>query len=280
MSRRVTVHEPRRPYSLQLRPFGTHLHLAAHFGISYVKKYYMDTYLGLLWIPLVPVLDILMRALLFGGFLGVPSGDRPYLVFLIVGSIGWYFYDRTTLWSYRSLQFNRRYFRTLPIPWLPAVTGAVVPGAVQAGLYCLIALVVSAYYKITEGSFYISVGPDTAYAFLGLLLLLLYAWTLGLLFAPLVRVVRDVRLVLRYVFTFWYMMTPILYSVQSIPSQYRAIALYNPLTAPTEFIRHGLLQMSLPDERSILTSVAVLVVVLPIALLLFARAEYSAHVRL
>src|SRR5438105_3754612 len=119
-----------------------------------------------------------MRSLLFGGFLGVSSGGRPYLIFLLVGSIGWYFYDRTALWSYRSLQYNRRYFRTVPVPWLPTVTGAVVPGALQAGLYSLIALVVSVYYKLTEGSFYVSFGADTGYALLGLLLLLLYAWTL------------------------------------------------------------------------------------------------------
>jgi ABC-type polysaccharide/polyol phosphate export permease len=210
----------------------------------------------------------------------VAPGDRPYLVFLLVGSIGWYFYDRTTLWSYRSLQYNRWYFRMMPVPWLPAVTGAVVPGAVQAALYSVIALIVCSYYKLTEGSFYVSFGAGTMYTFLGLALLLLYAWTFGLLFAPLVRVVRDFRLVIRYLFVFWYMITPILYAVDTLPQRYRAIALYNPLTAPVEFIRHGLLQTSLPDERSVITSIAVLAVMLPVALALFVRAEHSAHARL
>lgn len=279
-SRKVTVREPRRRGSLRVASPRTHLHLAAHFGLNYVKKYYMDTYLGLLWIPLVPVLDVLMRALFFGGFLGMSSGDRPYLIFLLVGSIGWYFFDRTALWSYRSLQYNRREFRSVPIPWLPAVTGSVVPGALQAGLYGLIALVVSGYYKLTDGSFYLSFGGGTGFALLGLFLLLLYAWTLGLLLAPLVRVVRDVRFVIRYVFTFWYMMTPILYSIQSIPERYQSIAVYNPLTAPIEFIRHGFFQSRLPSERSIVTCLVVLGVVVPFALILFARAERSAHARL
>jgi len=277
---RIVVRVPPRRLTPRLGSTGTHFHLAAHFGANYVKKYYFDTYLGLLWIPLLPVLDILMRALLFGGFLGVPSGDRPYLVFLLVGSIGWYFYDRTTLWSYRSLQFNRRDYRSVPVPWLPAVTGAVVPGALQGILYALIALVVCGYYRITEGSFYVSIGSGSTYAIVGLLLLLLYAWTLGLLFAPLVRIIRDVRLVLRYVFAFWYMLTPILYSVQTIPARYQAIAVYNPLTAPVEFIRRGLLGTPLPTERSVVTSVVVLAALMPIAFLLFARAERAAHARL
>jgi ABC-type polysaccharide/polyol phosphate export permease len=256
------------------------VHLALHFGSNYLRKYYLDTYLGLLWIPLLPVLDILVRTLVFGGFLGVPSGNRPYLVFLLVGSIGWYFFDRTTLWSYRSLQVNRRYFHTVPAPWLPAITGAAIPGAVQAGLYGLIALVVSIYYKLSDGSFYVGFGGHTAYAALGLVLLLLYSWTFGLLLAPLVRVIRDTRLVLRYFFAFLYMVTPILYTVQAIPPRYRSIALYNPLTAPVEFVRHGLLEMGMPDARSIVTSVVVLVAALPIAALLFAGAERAAHSRL
>jgi ABC-type polysaccharide/polyol phosphate export permease len=210
----------------------------------------------------------------------VPSGNRPYLVFLLVGSIGWYFFDRTTLWSYRSLQVNRRYFHTVPAPWLPAITGAAIPGAVQAGLYGLIALVVSIYYKLSDGSFYVGFGGHTAYAALGLVLLLLYSWTFGLLLAPLVRVIRDTRLVLRYFFAFLYMVTPILYTVQAIPPRYRSIALYNPLTAPVEFVRHGLLEMGMPDARSIVTSVVVLVAALPIAALLFAGAERAAHSRL
>jgi ABC-type polysaccharide/polyol phosphate export permease len=276
---RVTVHEP-RPHSLRLRPLRTHLHLALHFGSNYLRKYYLDTYLGLLWIPLLPVLDILVRTLVFGGFLSVPSGNRPYLVFLLVGSIGWYFFDRATLWSYRSLQVNRRYFHTVPAPWLPAITGAAIPGAVQAGLYGLIALVVSIYYKLTDGSFYVGVGMHTGYAALGLGLLLLYSWTFGLLLAPVVRVIRDTRLVLRYFFAFLYMVTPILYTVQTIPPGYRSIALYNPLTAPVEFVRHGLLEMGMPDVRSIVTSVVVIVMVLPLAALLFARAEHAAHAQL
>src|SRR5439155_9494504 len=102
VSRKIVVHEPRRSLSLRPGPLRTHLHLAGLFGANYVGKYYRGTYLGLLWIPLRPVLDILMQALFFGGFLGVSPGNRPYIVFLLIGSIGWHFFDRTTYWSYRS----------------------------------------------------------------------------------------------------------------------------------------------------------------------------------
>jgi len=279
-TRQEVVHRPLRRLSLRWVPLRTHLELAGRFGHNYVKKYYMDTFLGLVWLPIRPLADVVLRAVLFGGLLQVASGGKPYLLFLVVGSIGWFFFERVTYWGYRSLQYNHRYYRAIPVPWLPAITGTAVPGAVQALLYLLIALGVAAYYAISDGTFYLSFGPGTLYALLGLALMLLYGWMLGLLLGPVVRVVRDVRLLLPYPLVFLYVLTPVVYTIDAMPEQYRAIAIHNPMTAPIEFIRHGLLDMPLPAQASILTSAIVLAITLPIALLLFARAERATHIRL
>jgi ABC-type polysaccharide/polyol phosphate export permease len=274
------VHRPPRQLSLRWVPLRTHLELAGHFGNGYLKKYYMDTFLGLLWIPARPLADLFLRSVLFGAFLQVSSGGVPYLLFLVVGSIGWVFFERVTYWGYRSLQYNARYYRAMPVPWLPAVTGTALPGAVQAVLYLLVGLGVACYYLIADGTSYLDLGPGTLYALLGLLMVLLYGWMLGLFLAPVVRVVRDVRLLVPYPILFLYVLTPVLYTIDTMPEKYQAIAIYNPMTAPIEFVRHGLLGMDLPSQASILTSAGVLAVTIPIALLLFARAERATHIRL
>jgi len=107
-----------------------------------------------------------------------------------------------------------------------------------------------------------------------------YGWTLGLLLAPLVRGARDVRLLIPYPLMLLYVLTPVVYTVDSMPTDYRLIAVYNPLTAPIELIRHGLLGMGMPQQASVLTCLGVLAVALPIALILFARAERASHIRL
>ncbi len=274
------MHRPPGRLSLRWVPLRTHLGLAGHFGHNYVKKYYLDTFLGIFWIPLRPLADVLLRSVLFGAFLQVSSGGRPYLLFLVVGSIGWFFFERVTYWGYRCLQYNYRYFRAIPVPWLPAVTGTAIPGAIQAGLYFLIALGAATYYSLVEGRFYLSFGPGTLYALLGLLLILLYGWMLGLFLAPLVRVARDVRLFVPYPLMFLYVLTPVVYTVDSMPPKYQDVAIYNPLTAPIELIRHGLLDMGLPARASIMSCVGVLAVTFPVALLMFARAERASHRRL
>jgi homopolymeric O-antigen transport system permease protein len=279
-SDKVVVHEPPRRLSLRFVSLRTHIEMAAHFGHNYVKKYYMGTYLGLLWLPLLPLADVLMRSLLFGGFLGVPSGGRPYILFLLVGTLGWVFFERATYWGYRALQYNYKYFRSMPVPWLPAVTGTVVPAALQLFLYGLIAVGVFAYFFLSQGSSYLSLGVGTLYLPVGLLLLLLFAWTLGLFLAPVVRVARDIRLFARFPLACLYVITPIVYTVQSMPPGYQAIAIYNPMTAPIELIRHSILGMPLPGETSVLVSLAFLAVTGPLGLFVFARAERNVHARL
>jgi ABC-type polysaccharide/polyol phosphate export permease len=278
--RRKTVHRPSRGIAPRQVPLRTHLEMAGHFGHNYVKKYYYDTFLGLLWIPLRPLADVLLRSVLFGAFLQVPSGGKPYLLFLVVGSIGWFFFERVTYWGYRSLQYNYRYFRSIPVPWLPAITGTAVPGAVYGAVYVVIALGIAVYYLIAQGAWHLTFGLETLWALLGLFLMLLYGWMLGLLLAPLVRVARDVRLLIPYPLMFLYILTPVVYTVDSMPADYRPIALYNPLTAPIELVRHGLLGMGPPAQESVLTCVGLLAVTIPIALLLFARAERASHIRL
>jgi ABC-type polysaccharide/polyol phosphate export permease len=274
------VHRPPHRLGLRHSPLRSHLALAGHLGNNYVKKYYLDTFLGLLWVPIRPLADVFLRSVLFGAFLQVGSGGRPYFLFLVVGSIGWFFFERVTYWGYRSLQYNARYYRSFPVPWLPAITGTALPGLVHCAIYFLIALGLAVYYAITKDTFYLTFGPETAYALLGLVILLLYGWTLGLVLGPAVRVARDVRLLIPFPLALLYILTPIVYTVDGMPENYRAFALYNPLTAPIEFIRHGLLGMGQPATESILTSVIVLVIAFPIALALFARAERASHIRL
>jgi ABC-type polysaccharide/polyol phosphate export permease len=281
VAKKVAVHSPRRPFSVRLGSFRCQLCVAGQMGRAYLRKYYFGSYLGLLWLPFAPILDLFLGALVFGGFLGVsPGGDRPYIVFLVVGSIPWHFFERTTHWGWRSLQYSRRLFRVVPVPWLPAIIGAAIPGAVQAGMYSVIAFFICLYYKITQGTFYVSFGPQTVYALVGLVLLMFYAWTIGMILGPLVNMMRDIRLTVRYMLRFIYLVTPVLYSVQTLPEKYQPIAVYNPLTAPIEFVRYALLQMSFPATSSILASLAGLVVLTPVALLFLTRLEHASHAQL
>jgi lipopolysaccharide transport system permease protein len=92
--------------------------------------------------------------------------------------------------------------------------------------------------------------------------------------APLAFHARDARYLLNYVLGLWYMITPIIYPINSIPSAtLRAFAIYNPLTAPCELIKYGLLDTAPPLANSIVSCLVVLPIILVCGLVFFARAE-------
>src|SRR5437763_160305 len=87
---------------------------------------------------------------------------------------------------------------------------------------------------------------------------------------------RDVRWSLRYALSFWFLITPVIYPLSQVPSGYRTAAELNPLAAPVELIRYGLLGVGRFPPLAIATSIGSIVVVGGLGLLFFNSREASA----
>lgn len=250
--------------------------LALYFGIEYVRMRYRGTWIGWWWIPLRPAIEMGSRALLFGGLLGVSSGDRPYLIFFSVGTAAWLVFDRVGFFAMRSLQMNRRMSRSAYIPRLAVVTGSVLPGAVEAALYFAIAGLVGLYFRIERGSFYLYLDRHLWIVAAGLLLLAAYGVLFGMLTAPMVVYARDVRYLARYFTGAVYVFTPVIYPLALLPPAFRSIATYNPLSAPVEMVKYGLLQTAPPRWGAVMSSALILAISFLVMLFVFARSARRA----
>lgn len=273
---KTRVYTPPRRYAPRVADIWRYRGLLRYFGKIYVQKRYRRTWLGWLWIPLRPATDVAGRVLLFGAFLGVASGDRPYFMFFIVGATAWRFFSIGVIWATRSLELNRALYRRIHLPRVTAVAASIIPAAIDAGVFALIGLVGAAYFRITQGSFFLVVGPTNLAAAAGLVLLAAYVVAIGLWTAPIGVHARDVRIVLTYVLGFWYIVTPVIYPISSIPRQFRPIAEYNPVTAPVELIKYGVLQTAPPTSASLVISLVTLAVLLLGGIVTFTRAESRA----
>ncbi len=270
----------RRSTDLRLFDLWAFRALIPRFGKVFVERRYRRTWLGWLWIPLRPTVDIASRVLLFGGFLSVSPGDRPYFMFFIVGAAAWQLFQTTALWATRSLEVNRGLLDKVALPRATAVLGATLAGLVDLLLYASIGAVAAVYYKLAHGTFYITVAPSTLLAPIGLGLLALYAVAIGFFTAPLALKARDVRFLLMYAIGFWYLITPIIYPTSYLPEKYRPLAEYNPLSAPVELVKHGLLDTARPSMASLVVSLVVLAALLVAGYLTFMRAEARAQERI
>jgi lipopolysaccharide transport system permease protein len=255
--------------------------LIPYFGRRFLERRYARTVLGWIWIPLRPTFDVGARVLLFGGFLGVASGDRPYFMFFIVGMSAWILFERTAFWAIRALEINRALLARAHVSRLGALVAAAVPGVLDFLLYLGLALIGGIYYKAAQGTSYLVVDPRGVAAVLtGLGLLVLYGLGIGLWTCTAAAEARDVRFFARYVFGFWYFLTPVIYPISTIPERYRAIAELNPITAPVELVKYGLLRTAPPEISSLSVSLAFLLALLGGGLWYFARSQRVAVERI
>jgi len=278
----VRVYTPRRALEFRLGRLWAYRGTIPVFGRTLVRRRFVGTWLGYLWIPLRPTLGMLSKGLFFGGMLHVGSGTRPYLIFLMVGQASWDFFDRAVYWGYRGIRSQRKVLQLLPVPWTAALGGSILLAVADAMPFVGIAFIAAVYYKFAQGSFYITLQfpQGLVRLCLGSLLLVGWAFATSLIVSPLIVKVRDLRFIVRYMIGFWYFLTPVLYAVSALPAKYQGLAVYNPLTAPIEYIKDALLGTGPPESVSILVSAVGVAVLLPIGLLFCSYMERQSHASL
>jgi len=251
-----------------------------YLGKEFVLRRYRKTYLGMLWIPAKPGIDILSKALFFGGVLNVSSGNRPYFIFLAFASAGWMIFERAWHWGTRCIQYANRAVRGLHFPRSMAAAATAFPAMVDFILYALVAIVGTLYYLLTRHHWYLAPPQQMVIGVAGLTMLIVFGLALGLFTAPLAMITKESRYLVVYINQILYFVTPIVYPISSIPPRYRTIAEYNPLTGPIEMVKFGFVSTAPPEFTSVIVSIVALAVVVCGGLWFSSRFERTAVARL
>ena len=80
--------------------------LLSFIGDRALRKTYRRTILGWLWLFINPLFPIALRALIFGGLLGVGSNGLPYFLFLLAGTVAWDVFAASLMWGTRALEMH------------------------------------------------------------------------------------------------------------------------------------------------------------------------------
>lgn len=273
----TTVIEPRPagPASA-LRELWLHRHFVWYFSRRNIEKRYARTWLGWIWIPLRPALTIGSQVLIFGALLNAPSNGVPYLLFFVVGSSMWQLFATTLYWGTRSIELNRGLLSRQHVPRLTTLAAAPAPGLLDLALYAIIAALVSSYYVVSRGRFYLEITAATPLLALVMVLVILLALAISLFTAVYGAEMRDVRFGLGYVLNVVFFLTPVVYPLNKVPEGYRTVAELNPLTAPMELTREALFGTGTFSAVGLASTITAIVVIGAAGLLFYARAEQRA----
>lgn len=200
------------------------------------------TRLGSFWYILQPLFAIFGYSLLLGGVFGAraPNGT-PYFLFVAIGMLGWELFMQTLRFETRGIRRYQQLTKTLKLPLLLVTIGATGRAIYQLITYGSFIVLILVFYAVTKGVFYFHFSLWTFAGIGGLALSLMYGWGVGLFLAVLTPKVQDLRIAIRMIIRIWMYCTPVLYSLQSVPKNFRTLALVNPLTPVMEVVKHGLL---------------------------------------
>lgn len=247
-------------------------HLLGPLALNMVARMYTRTYLGRAWLFIRPAMDAAGGALLFGGILSVSSQDgTPYALFFAAGIMGWRVFERTVLWVTRSFDRLGRLTRRLEVPLLLVPIGSCSPALVDLAVYFLVLVLIALGYLVVEGQLWLQLNLETLAAVAGVLLILAFGLAIGLFTSVLNAHARDVRHALRYVMQIAMFATPVIYPISRLPEGVRPVAQANPLSAPIELIKHGLLGSGDVQLIPVLWSCAVAALLMTTGLWFFSR---------
>jgi lipopolysaccharide transport system permease protein len=188
-----------------------------------VKARYRGSVLGYVWTLLNPLLLLAVYRLVFTKYTQavlIPN----YAVFLFVGILPWLWLSSSVSNGAGSIYHGGALITRVCIPpqVLPAV--AVLSNLVNLLFALPVALAAAAVYGIY---------PAPALAALPLVigLELIFLYALALFLAALTVRFRDVEFLVQNIIMIWFFLTPIVYPLDKVPEQYRAVALANPATA-------------------------------------------------
>jgi len=246
--------------------------LAPRLGTRVLLKLVWGTKLGAWWLVLRPTMDTLGKALIFGALLGVAApGGVPYFVYLLAGLIGWRLFDRIVLYATRSFDLYRKVMTQIDFPLLLAPLSSAAFPLVEVSVYVGVLLVAVLFFLTVHGELYLALGFESLAILGGLAILVAAGCGIGLWTSVLHGKARDTRLVMRYVLEFWLYLTPVVYPLTAIPPEYRMLANANPLTAPIEMVKLGLLGTGEVTLYPALWSVAFAVTAVTSGLWFFSR---------
>jgi lipopolysaccharide transport system permease protein len=208
-----------------------------------IKVRYKQTALGVAWVLLQPIVAVAIFSVIFGLLLQVPSGDVPYPVFAYAALLPWNFFAGALTRASTSLVLSSNLITKVYFPRLIIPMSAVASGLVDLGIAFVVMIGLMGIFGIA---------PTPAILLLPLFVLLavLTALAFGLWLSALNVRYRDINYLVPFLVQVWMYATPVIYSIDLIPEQYRFLLALNPMTLVVEGFRWALLGEAMPTLQS------------------------------
>ena len=234
--------------------------------VTELKVRYKRSALGFLWALFNPLLMMTVLTLVFSGFMRISV--HQYAIFVFSTLLPWTFFSQSLTYAVESIVGNGNLLKKVSVPKLVFPVAAVCSNVINflLALAPLALLLLLLRFPFHWTLFYLPV-PFLA--------IVLFALGCGLFVATANVFFRDVTHIIQIVLSAWFYCSPIIYSLEFVPRQYRWVFQLNPLLYILNGFRLAIYQGVLPSLQSTATSLACGTLVLAIGFAVFRRYQAS-----
>ena len=235
-------------------------------SIHRINVRYRQTLLGVAWAVLQPLLMMTVFAVVFSTLARIPSEGAPYALFAYTALLPWTFFSTSVTNATGSLVNHTQLITKVYFPREILPLTYVIAGLFDfaIGLVSLAALM--AWFQVPITGAVLHLVPVVA---------LLAGWILAvslLMSAAQVRW-RDVGVAMPVVIQVLLFVSPVIYPLSVVPERWQSLYLLNPMAGIIDAFRDVLLGGRQPDSTPLGYASLVTACALPIAYLVFKRAE-------
>lgn len=207
-----------------------------------IRGRYKNSFLGVLWTFLNPLLQLAVYALIFP--LILKTTQPYYVIFVCVGLIPWTFFTTSVSQSAFTVVANGNIVKKVYFPREILPISVVASGAVNFMISTLIILAFVIFYGL---------GISKYILFYPLILLIQCILQLGIAFilSAVTVYLRDIEHFVQIILMVLFYATPIVYSGDSIPEAFRFIITLNPMAHILEGYRAIFYNQTMPDMLSL-----------------------------
>ncbi|MEX2662610.1 MAG: ABC transporter permease [Vicinamibacterales bacterium] len=249
-----------------LRRLSEYGDLLRTLSIHRINVRYRQTLLGVAWAVLQPLLMMTVFAVVFSTLARIPSEGAPYALFAYTALLPWTFFSTSVTNATGSLVNHTQLITKVYFPREILPLTYVIAGLFDFAIGLVALAVLMTWFQVPMTAAVIHLVPVVA---------LLAGWILAvslLMSAAQVRW-RDVGVAMPVVIQLLLFVSPVIYPLSVVPERWQSLYLLNPMAGIIDAFRDVLLRGQQPDSTPLGYATLVTACALPIAYLVFKRAE-------
>jgi lipopolysaccharide transport system permease protein len=261
------VIEPSRGWSsLGLRDLWEFRELVYYLVVREIQGIYRQTALGMSWIFIRPVINMLLFTLVFDGLVKVPSDNVPYPLFSLAALIPWGYFSNAVTRTSRSLVENTQVISKVYFPRMVLPLAAGISGLIDLGASLIVFLVAFAIYRMP-------LRLEMLWIPVLVIISMAFALAVGLWLATLSVKYRDVSFAVNFLLQALMYASPVIYSVSLVPQPLQFIYQLNPMSGVIQGFRWALLGSGETPGAVFILSIGIILLGLISGAYVFRRTE-------